>query len=170
MFHRRLIIGFMIVMLFCVPSFAIQGDVIPVDDAVFVIDTPTLTATAQTADLQENPTAGISDSLENVLLNTDLKIDDTLLSIGEQNSAPIRAVGYLSNVSTYEKMFTILNTGKTNLSVSDKAGNLATIKNDDGIESLENTVYVGIPDLLASRLLKTCTKGTAQNNLKYGNN
>lgn len=99
----------MIVALFCVPSFAVQGDVIPADDSAFIVGTPILTATAQTADLQENPTVDIVTSLMNDSLNLDLKSEVLIITPrGKYNSTSPRSVVNLSTVGTYEELFTIL--------------------------------------------------------------
>ncbi len=178
MFHRKLIIGLMIVMLFCVPSFAAQGCDVPSDDAAFIVDTPVLNMNTQTADLQENPTAGIVDSLTNDSLSVDSKGDVLIITQrGKQNSASPRSVRDLSTIGTYEEMFTISNTNNTiDPNRTSVAGNLVTIKTNDSNDSpalivesqksqtsLESINHAGIPNLIASRYNTSCIKGTAQN-------
>ena len=172
---RNLILTTMIVILFCVPSFAIQGDVIPADDSVFNIDTAIFTTPAQTVGLQENPTVDIVASLMNDSLNLDSKVDVDILSIGEQNSAPIRAVRNLSTVGTYEELFTILTYDDTNFKPVKETGNLATIKtnykNDSlalDVESQDQTRFESI-DHAANLTGYGRKEAAVQNNQLFGN-
>lgn len=103
------VLAIMVIVLFCVPSFAIQGDVLPVDDGVFDLGIIPMVVPAATVDLAENTPNRIVASFANdsgVDLNLNVMgVDPHNMNLGGIN--PTRAVRDLSTVDTLEELFTI---------------------------------------------------------------